>query len=120
MVTTLGAAFAAAAVAVVAVSGFWMTTFCAAAVLAGHGRRVVEERDHPGSGAAADQRAGDQAGDAEPQPAGPPRRLRRPPARAWRPGSRRSRGRWAGPVACGGAHGYCCPANRSVGPRPAA
>src|SRR3954466_6286629 len=31
MVTTLGAAFAAAAVAVVAESGFLMTTFCAAA-----------------------------------------------------------------------------------------
>ena len=34
MVTTLGAAFAAAAVAVVAVFGSWMTTLCAEAELA--------------------------------------------------------------------------------------
>jgi hypothetical protein len=33
MVTTLGAAFAAAAVAVVAVSGFLMVTFCAEALV---------------------------------------------------------------------------------------
>src|SRR4051794_26965153 len=43
MVTTLGAAFAAAAVAVVADCGFWMTTLCAVpavvAVLAGSSRR---------------------------------------------------------------------------------
>src|SRR3954449_8351575 len=35
MVTTLGAAFAAAAVAVVAFSGFLMTTFCAAGLEVG-------------------------------------------------------------------------------------
>ena len=80
----------------------------------GQGRRVVEERDHPGSGTAADQRARDETGDPDPQPAGPPRCRggRRP--RALRPGSRRSRGSWAGPGPCGAAHGYCCPANRSA------
>ena len=54
----------------VAVSGFWMATFCAAAALVpADGGRVVEQDDHSGSGAAADQRARDQAGDPDPQPA---------------------------------------------------
>ena len=80
MVTTLGAAFAAAAVAVVAVSGFLMVTLWAEALVLDALRRVVDQGGHAGSGAAADERARDEAGDADPQPARAPR--------AGRPGRR--------------------------------
>src|SRR5215218_383679 len=126
MVTTLGAAFAAAAVAVVAVFGFWMTTFWADALVAAgdapSSTRVATPAPAPPPMRAPATRP------AMPIRSRPPRRGEPPPAgeRGASGGGTDGYPEWyarfggccgvgCGAVGwCAGAQGNCCPAAGSV------